>query len=167
MSYDHSKCTSAFAAAGLPALDAEVLENFRRASHLNRHAFARIAGLDKPGHPGQAIMLLAMGSSADGMTQRQIAEVLRVSAPTVTVMLQKMEAEGLVERWTDEADQRLTRIRMTPTGRDMAARISDRYVAFVGATVGTMSEDDRREFARLLGLFADSVQAELRSDPTP
>jgi DNA-binding MarR family transcriptional regulator len=149
---------------GLDELDASVIENFRRAAHLNRHAFARIAGLDKPGHPGQAIMLLALGSSADGMTQRQIAEVLRVSAPTVTVMLQKMEAEGLIERWTDEADQRLTRIRMTSAGRDMAGRITNRYVAFVEATVGSMSESDRREFARLLAVFADSVQLELRSD---
>jgi len=157
-------CPGAFNTHGLSPLDLSVVENFRRAAHLNRQMFTHIVGFEKPGHPGRAIMLLLLGSEADGMTQRQVAEMLRVSAPTVTVMLQKMEAHGLIERWTDEEDQRLTRIRMTPKGRDTSERISGRYHEFIDATIGRMSETDRREFARLLGVFSDNMQGALKRD---
>lgn len=160
MSHDPKQCRP-FVAEGLSPLDASVVEGFRRAAHLNKQSFARIVGFEKPGHPGRAIMLLLLGKAAEGMTQREIADILHVSAPTVTVMLQKMESHGLVERWTDEHDQRVTRIRMTESGTAAAKRISKRYLKFVDASVGTMTEDDRREFARLLNLYADSMTAAL------
>ena len=143
---------------GLDPLDASVLEGFRRASHLNRQMFSRMVGFEKQGRPGRAIMLLVLGTSQDGITQRQLAEVLHLSPPTVTVMLQKMEQHSLVERWTDETDQRLTRILMTPKGRELATHLSERFARYVRATLGAMSKEDRREFARLLGVFSDNME---------
>jgi DNA-binding MarR family transcriptional regulator len=143
---------------GLDPLDASVLEGFRRASHLNRQVFTRMVGLEKHGRPGRAIMLLVLGSARDGITQRELADNLHLSPPTVTVMLQKMEQHGLIERWTDEADQRLTRIRMTGKGKDIAGPISENFTTYVKSTLGAMSEKDRREFARLLGIFSDNMQ---------
>ena len=146
---------------GPDPLDANVLEGFRRASHLNRQMFTRMVGFEKHGRPGRAVMLLVLGTSHDGITQRELAENLHLSPPTVTVMLQKMEQHGLIERWNDEVDQRLTRIRMTPKGKDLAKPISTDFGRYVEATLGTMPENDRREFARLLGVFADNMQTVL------
>jgi len=147
---------------GPDPLDANVLEGFRRASHLNRQMFTRMVGFEKHGRPGRAVMLLVLGTSHDGITQRELAENLHLSPPTVTVMLQKMEQHGLIERWTDEADQRLTRLRMTPKGKEIAAPISANFTEYVTATLGAMSEKDRREFARLLGVFSDNMEAALK-----
>ena len=152
---------------GLDPLDASVLENFRRASHLNRQAFMRMVGFEKHGRPGRAVMLLVLGQAEDGITQRELVESLHVSPPTVTVILQKLEQHGLIERWTDEADQRLTRVRMTPKGREIAGPISDSFDDYIRATLGTMSKVDRREFARLLGVFADNMEAALKDRATP
>jgi len=154
---DDGKCPASLFTFGLDPLDAGVVENFRRAAHLHRQVFTRVVGGDKPGHPGRAIMLLVLGGAPDGMTQRQVAERLRLSPPAVTVMLQKLEAEGVIERWTDPDDQRLTRIRMTTAGREAAASIGERYRSVIDTTVGGMPDTDRREFARLLGDFSDRL----------
>jgi DNA-binding MarR family transcriptional regulator len=77
-------------------------------------------------------------------------------------MLQKMEQHGLIERWTDEVDQRLTRIRMTPKGRELAGPIATNFHRYVEATLGAMPEKDRREFARLLGVFSDNMELALK-----
>lgn len=151
---------------GIDPLSTSVLEAFRRAAHANRQIFVRMVGVEKHGRPGRAVMLLVLGSASDGITQRQLAEVLHVSPPTVTVMLQKMEKSGLVERWTDEADQRLTRIRMTPKGRELAGPISDRFNAYIEASLGSMSVADRQELGRLLGVFADNMEAALKPPST-
>ncbi len=150
--------------SGLDPVDASVLEGFRRAAHVNRQLFTRILGFEKHGRPARSLMLLALGSTDEGIPQRRLADVLHVSAPTVTVMVQKLEKHGLVERWTDETDQRVTRIRMTPKGRDLATPLSAAFSDYVGATLGSMSTEDRREFARLLGVFADNMEAALKRD---
>ncbi|HZL65308.1 MAG TPA: MarR family transcriptional regulator, partial [Thermoleophilia bacterium] len=67
-------------------------------------------------HPGQA-MCLRLLTVNDGISQRDLADVLNVARPTVTRMLQGMEKAGLIERRADEADQRLTRVFLTGAGR--------------------------------------------------
>lgn len=152
-------CHGAFAPKNMDPLDQAVFVNFRRAGHLNRTMFGKVVGHERPGLPGRTMMLLVLSHVPDGITQREVAEMLHVSPPTVTVMLQKMEADGAIERWTDEADQRLTRIRLTADGRGAADRVSEKLAKAVEQSVGRMPADDRRELARLLGDFADNIQA--------
>jgi DNA-binding MarR family transcriptional regulator len=85
-------------------------------------------------------------------------------------MLQKMEQHGLVERWDDEADQRLTRIRLTAAGRERAQAFGSSFAEYVDSTIGAMPEADRRELARLLGALADNIETALKrhgADTTP
>lgn len=67
-------------------------------------------------HPGQAPMLIAL-VRRDGASQKELVEQLKVKPPTVTVMLQRMERAGLVQRRQDQWDQRVTRIFLTDKGR--------------------------------------------------
>jgi DNA-binding MarR family transcriptional regulator len=113
------------------------------------------------GHPGRAIVL-GMLAGHDGISQRDLAEKMHLARPTVTIMLQKMEAEGLIERWDDIEDQRLTRIRLTDAGREQGKNLEDAYKAYINSTVGSLSEPDRAELARLLGLLNDNVTAALK-----
>jgi MarR family transcriptional repressor of mepA len=115
---------------------------------------------EKGGHPGAAAVLRVL-SAHEGISQRDLAVTLHVSRPTVTAMLQKMEQAGLVERWDDEADHRLTRIRLTPEGRARSEELRSSFSDFVDATIGAMPEADRRELARLLDLLSDNAEAAL------
>jgi DNA-binding MarR family transcriptional regulator len=112
------------------------------------------------GHPGQAGVLWALGSR-DALSQRELAEIVRLAPPTITAMLQRMERAGLVERWSDEDDQRVTRIRLTEAGRELDRDLRLAHGRYVHETIGAMSERDRRELARLLGLLGDNISSAL------
>ena len=51
------------------------------------------------------------------MTVGQMAEMLAVSMPSVSSMLDRLEEHSLVERHRDEADRRLVHVRLTDRGR--------------------------------------------------
>jgi len=59
-------------------------------------------------HVGQEMILFHLWEE-DGITQSQIAEYLCVKPPTVTKMVQRMEASGLVERQHDPEDAHASR----------------------------------------------------------
>ena len=145
---------------GIDPVSANVFAAFRRATHVNRQLMGRLMA-DKGAHPGAAAVLRVL-ADRDGISQRDLAELLHLSRPTVTAMLQRMEQAGLVERWDDEADQRLTRIRLTPKGREHGENLRSSFVEYVEGTLGTLSEADRLELARLLDLLADNTEATLK-----
>lgn len=145
---------------GVDPLSLTVLSSYRKTTHLNRQLFARLAA-GKGGHPGRT-MVLGMIERHGGISQRDLAEKMHLARPTVTIMLQKMEAEGLIERWDDPEDQRLTRIRLTDAGRAQNAGMHDAYVAYIDSTIGSLSETDRAEFARLLDLLNEHATAALK-----
>lgn len=142
-----------------------VFHAFRRTAHLHKHVFMRRLA-EKGTHPGQA-MSLWMLAKHDGMTQRDLADLLHVSRPTVTVMLQKMEKAGLIERRVDETDQRYTRLHLTPAGRRLHERILTVHADIVDATVARMTEADQRELERLLGILADNLASAMPPPPAP
>lgn len=53
----------------------------------------------------------------DSMTQLDLAKHIHLSAPAVSVTLQKMEAAGLVQRRPDPKDQRAILVCLTEAGR--------------------------------------------------
>lgn len=144
---------------GVDALSWSVFRTWRTTDKLNRLLFMRMLA-ERGGHPGQAMCLWVL-SGHDGISQRELAEIMHLAPPTVTAMLQKMEHHGLVERRPDEHDQRLTRLSLTDAGREMAAEIRDAQAAYVNETIGALSEDDRREFEQLLEVLAANIRTAL------
>ena len=51
-------------------------------------------------------------------SQRQLAQRVGITPPSMTVALRKMEEKGYVSRKTDEKDQRITRIQLAPKGEE-------------------------------------------------
>lgn len=145
---------------GVDPVAASVVTEFRTATHLNRHLMLRLAA-GKGGHPGRAIVLGVLAGN-DGIAQKDLAEKMHLARPTITIMLQKMEHEGLIERWDDPDDQRLTRIRLTDAGRAHAKAFGDAFKTHIAKTVGALSDTDRAELARLLGLLNDKTTAALK-----
>lgn len=75
--------------------------------------YVRLEKLDL--YPGQVHLLLALRDHS-GETQVELSRRLHIKAPTVTVMLDKMERQGLVERRQDKQDKRKLRIYLTSEG---------------------------------------------------
>jgi len=107
-------------------------------------------------HPGQVFCLHVL-AGRDGISQRDLAATLHLSRPTVSKMLQAMERAGAVERRTDAADQRLTRVFLTASGRDLERHLRGVVAEYVNETIGSLPDHDRRELARLLDELSASM----------
>jgi len=114
-------------------------------------------------HPGQAFCLAEIAHN-DGITQRDLAEALSISRPTLTVMLQKMEKSGLVERRADELDQRYTRIHLTAAGASTHDEMHKVMGVVVSRTFGLLSDHDNSELCRLLSALNDNMVAALQAE---
>src|SRR5688572_24863971 len=67
--------------------------------------------------------LAAIINSPSLSAQVDIAKRLRIEGPTMTRMLDTLEADGLVERLPDPADRRTKQLRVTPAGEKALAEI--------------------------------------------
>jgi DNA-binding MarR family transcriptional regulator len=66
--------------------------------------------------------VLALVAHNPGMTGKQLAQVLAVAPPNITLVLDKMTEKGLLERVRSETDRRAQNIHLTPGGRALAER---------------------------------------------
>lgn len=66
-------------------------------------------------YPGQ-IPVLVLLSRKDGLSQKEIADALRIKAPTVNISIQRLEKAGLLFRKADAKDHRISRIYLTEKG---------------------------------------------------
>ena len=77
--------------------------------------------LDRHVSPGMGHLLFPLFEE-DGCRVGDLVEKSRLSFPTVTAMLGKMERAGLVARRRDPDDARAVRIRLTRRGRSIESR---------------------------------------------
>ncbi|HHW41325.1 MAG TPA: MarR family transcriptional regulator [Syntrophomonadaceae bacterium] len=88
----------------------QIIRLFQQRSHC---LFGRI-GI----YPGQPPVLFRLWKQ-DGRTQKELAEKLLLKPATLTLILQRMERDGLVERRPDPADQRISRVYLTEKGKKL------------------------------------------------
>ncbi|MGB9681577.1 MAG: MarR family winged helix-turn-helix transcriptional regulator [bacterium] len=75
-------------------------------------------------HKGQPPILFMLWER-DGLTQKEIAEELKLKPSTVTVMLRRMEKAGFLRRETDLQDMRVSRVYLTEKGKSIKKDVED------------------------------------------
>jgi DNA-binding MarR family transcriptional regulator len=126
-----------------------------------------LRGLRHSGLHQGAVIALRLLAENDGMSQRDLAEVLHLSRPRITGILQSLEKAGAVRRLPDAADQRVTRVYLTPEGRRQEQEHRAAFEDYVNSTVGALGEQEKRELARLLSLLAERIEHRVRIDWEP
>jgi DNA-binding MarR family transcriptional regulator len=105
----------------------------RRIEYLGRmHHMAFRSVLQGAGLPPAQMNALKSILRAPGMSQRELADALHIQRATATVMLQKMEKSGYIDRRPDQDDQRIYRIYPTDTARTLdeeSKKAVDNYFA--------------------------------------
>ncbi len=142
---------------GVDPLSAGVLHALKRIMHLNRQLLTQTLA-ETGGHPAQAACLRVIAGH-DSITQRDLGEQLLVSPAALTTMLQRIERQGLIERWPDENDQRLMRIKLSDAGQALKAQLGNAHRDYIDVAITPLSEKDRAELVRLLGLLGDNMEA--------
>jgi DNA-binding MarR family transcriptional regulator len=106
-------------------------------SHHPRKELQEILGLGRGLGRVKTILKLVSGPA----TLRDIAEFLSVDAPYATVIVNKLEDVGFVERTAHPDDDRRKLVQLTPAGRE-AARLADRIYARPPEALVSLAPDD-------------------------
>ncbi len=112
--------------------------------------------------PAQAACLRQLATQ-DGVSQSELATSLHISRPSITSVLQKMERAGLIERRTDELDQRMTRVFLTEAGRAALAGFGETFSRVAEMSAGSMPEADLAELTRLLRSLETNITGALET----
>lgn len=102
------------------------------------------------------------------LTPSELATRERIQRPTATRLIANLEAEGLIVRMTDPADQRSSLLSLTEEGTEMLHDIRTRKDAFLAERLAKLSAEDRatlRRAAELLETLIDGPEAQ-RDDHT-
>ncbi len=95
------------------------------------------AGL-RPGDHEVLVNLL----SAPGLTQRELARRCFVTKSGVSMLLTRMEADGLVVRRADPNDARVRLLTLTKRGETLAKKAAAVQVAVVGAMASVLTDEE-------------------------
>jgi len=143
-------------------LTVSVFHSLGRIMHLNRLVLLKTVS-DRGVQPPEAFALTLLTRN-DGISQRELADVLHLSHPRVSMILRSLEDSGAVLRRPDEADRRVARVFLTPEGRQREKEHRVVLGDFVNRTIGALSEDDRRELARLLRELGDRTMSVIQEE---
>ena len=66
-----------------------------------------------------AHLVLSNLAAYDGINQLELVKATHLRPPTVSIILKRMETEGLVIRKTDPDDRRAVRVYLTPAGKEL------------------------------------------------
>lgn len=99
--------------------------------------------------PG-AHLVLSRLAVCDGITQLELVRATHLRPPTVSVILQKMEAEGLVERKSDEHDRRAIRVTLTEAGRELDQKHIEKIKKIDGVALAELTEEEFSVLMKLL-----------------
>jgi MarR family transcriptional regulator, organic hydroperoxide resistance regulator len=92
-------------------------------------------------HPQYLVMLALWGQSP--LAVKELIEMLQLDGPTLSPMLKRLEAAGLVSRTRDPDDERQLRISLTEKGgalREQALNVPPSVVAKLGMSLGDLME---------------------------
>ncbi|HEY7438801.1 MAG TPA: MarR family transcriptional regulator [Acidimicrobiia bacterium] len=85
-----------------------------------------------------------------GFSQRQLADEMRIEAPTLVRRLDRMERDGLVERRRDPNDRRVVRIHVTRAGKQLHDKLLRVVIASNEELRSLLSADEERVLQGLL-----------------
>lgn len=74
------------------------------------------------GHRGQG-RVVALLKERSPLSQRELAEMLHIKPPSLSEVLDKLEARGLVERIRNESDKRMSDVKITEAGLKQAEEV--------------------------------------------
>lgn len=87
---------------------------------------------------------------AKGMTQRDLADALKVSARNVTTLIDALVDTGFVKRTPHPTDRRAVLVVLTAKGQKTYARLQSEMTRFATLVFGAVPEKDLRSFRGVL-----------------
>lgn len=107
-------------------------------------------------NPGNAAILFVL-KKYGSLSQRELAERVGITPPSMTVALRKMEQQGYIGREPDEKDQRIIRIRILEKGEACVGKVKQSAVQLEETAFAGMTEEERVLLRKLLIRVVDNL----------
>ncbi len=122
----------------------------------------RAKGAGSPIEQRSGRLLMMELSKEEGRTQLDLVKATHLKAPTISVALQKLEADGYVMRKPDENDLRAMRVYLTDKGRALEDGLKKRVQEEEKAAASVLTEEECEILCSLLV----KIRSNLLSDPS-
>lgn len=99
--------------------------------------------------PAQFDVLATLGDTP-GMTCKQLGEGTMITKGTLTGVLDRLEAKGLIRRTRGEQDCRQVFVNLTPEGEAVFERTFQPHIDFVGRYMAHMPPEHQQQLTELL-----------------
>lgn len=100
--------------------------------------------------PPQARILFYIASKPDGVSVKDLAEILSVTSGAVTQFIDALVEKGLVRREEDQNDRRLLRIKLTDYAGSKFNEFKKGYFATVSRVFSSLSDEEILQLTALL-----------------
>ena len=131
---------------------------------LNQAFRRRLAHLEITPDQFTVIRTLLEGDP-QGITQRELTQLMTSDPNTVASLLQRMEDAGLVERKPHERDKRAHRIQLQDAGRQKYEIARQVALGLQSDVLSILPEANREEFLEQLALVADACRQAAEKSP--
>ena len=111
---------------------------------------ARVQGLSAPQYRVLDMIYTGVDKPAE------LARMLDISPPAISVMLAKLEEGGFMERGHTKEDRRRVVLELTGMGRDVVRRVNARRKKLINTVLSRMDEQDVRQLESSLEAFTSS-----------
>ncbi len=112
--------------------------------------------LDHGLYAGQDVLLKSLAHT-DGQTMGSLANNLGVRPPTVTKMVTRMEAQGLVRRAASGFDSRLNLVSITEAGEALLDEIDETWSTAEKQAFERLKEKDAKRLHKILDRILSSL----------
>jgi DNA-binding MarR family transcriptional regulator len=96
------------------------------------------------------LVTLARIEDEGGVSQRRLMDELGLTSGTISVRMDRLVEQGLVERRPDPESRRNTLITLTERGRELFERVVPAHLANERRLLAALDDDEREELAALL-----------------
>ena len=95
------------------------------------------------------------------MSQKELAESLNMTPPSITSAIQKMEKGGYIRRKADEKDQRVLRLSLTEKGESCIQSVKQVAEQMRKLIFYEMSEEEIQQFRKFLLRINENLEREV------
>jgi DNA-binding MarR family transcriptional regulator len=104
------------------------------------------------------VMRTLAESGPHGLAQRELSDLMSSDPNTIASLLERMQAQGLVERERHEKDRRAYRLRLRPAGRRKFAQVRVIAAALQTEVLSALPGTAREDFLEHLAQVADACR---------
>jgi DNA-binding MarR family transcriptional regulator len=127
--------------------ESELLTLIARAGHFMHHKRGGMRGQEK---------ILTILAENEEISQKDLQEQLGIQSGSMSEIVIKLESKGFLDRVKDDADKRMTKLRLTDLGREKREEINQRSDVDQSQLLQSLSEEEQEVLKGLLSKLISS-----------